>query len=243
MSSVHGAGLRLLALLILPALLSCASGTSGGDVQTQPEAETVSAHMLMHFARAGQIQSALIMGDLEGARRPARWLAQHHIVEGLPAGTESFGNVMQSIASEIAESQTIESAAKSASRMARTCGNCHSANQAGPSFILTSRAPEAPDLPGHMLLHLWAVDRMWEGMIGPSDDYWISGARALAETDALDNKDFPISSAATENLARRVHSLAGEGVVTSEQMRRGEIYSDIISSCASCHQMLGVRSG
>src|SRR5262245_53079650 len=67
---------------------------------------------------------------------------------------------------------------------AAVCGQCHAAAGSGPSF------PEADDadaelglsdtLGDRMERHAWAANRMWEGLIAPSDSAWRAGSAELA---------------------------------------------------------------
>ena len=42
------------------------------------------AHMRAHFREVTEIHEAIIRGDLEAVRRPARWLAEHEGYDDMP---------------------------------------------------------------------------------------------------------------------------------------------------------------
>ncbi|MEM1090728.1 MAG: hypothetical protein AAF552_00350 [Pseudomonadota bacterium] len=44
--------------------------------------ENLADHMLEHFARATQVQSAVVSGDLAGVDKHAQWLAEHPSPDG-----------------------------------------------------------------------------------------------------------------------------------------------------------------
>ena len=62
---------------------------------------TVGDRMFDHFGRAGQIQTALIMGDLDGARRPGSWLAEHESFEDLGSDARPWVELIRSAAREV----------------------------------------------------------------------------------------------------------------------------------------------
>ena len=71
--------------------------------------------------------------------------------------------------------------------MARVCGDCHRAKAAGPQFAASQADRErttSDSLGERMQRHMWAVNRMWEGLTAPSDDAWNAGAQVLANAPA-----------------------------------------------------------
>ena len=96
--------------------------------------------------------------------------------------------------------------------MAGACGNCHQGLQAEPRFTWDSLPSQAADVAAHLLRHQWVADRMWRGLIGPSDEAWNAGAEVLVEAplrrqDLFEESDPSVEAAA---LASRVHELGAE---------------------------------
>ena len=196
----------------------------------------VDERMIDHFSRAGQIQSSLIAGDLEAARRPARWVAEHEsLTDPDPEAVRWAGSLKQA-ASDVANAASLDGAADATGRMAAACAGCHSA-EGGPRFrTMVEVPPEGTTTGTHMVRHLWAMDRMWEGLIGGSDAAWRAGAEALATQGA--SGEFS-SGGASAALAEALHEQAR----TARQLSPAAwpaAYADMIKICAGCHTLNGV---
>jgi hypothetical protein len=59
------------------------------EVGEQDESE-VATHMHEHLTRSTTIKAHIIMGELDGVREPATWLAEHESVAGLPSNYEPY---------------------------------------------------------------------------------------------------------------------------------------------------------
>ena len=202
---------------------------------------TLPEHMVGHWAQAGEIQTALVHGDLEAAREPARWLAEHPEHPGLPQGVLSPVEDMRAFARSVLRAESIADAARCTAEMAAACGRCHQASDGGPKLDGASMPPSGPTSVQHMGRHLWAADRMWDGLVGPSDRMWQLGATALAEDPLfLDTGDTENHEVAT--LAKEVHAL---GVTARNQMpdSRAGLYGRLLVTCARCHALVGVGPG
>lgn len=201
---------------------------------------TLPDHMDQHWNRLDQVQSALFIGDLEGAREPARWLAEHTEHPDLPQGVLSPVEDMRAFGRSVVRSTSVSDAARCAAEMAAACGRCHQAAGSGP-WLQQNTMPEAGrEARPHMRRHLWAMNRMWEGMAGASDQAWSRGATALAE----DPLSLEVGDGGTQEvlaLARQVHEL---GAVARAQPRndRAGVYARLVVACAQCHSLMGVTA-
>jgi len=227
---------------LLTALLAC--GGSGSELETEGgiRSEGLAAHMQEHFTQAKAIQEAVIDGDLEGLKTAAEWLASHEAAEGLPDGWEPYITEMQSAARRALEATDVNVAALAAATIAENCGSCHLAVGARPLLVLGSEVPQDPATVPHMLGHLWGADRMWEGLIVPSDVSWANGVAPLAG-DPLQPESLSDHAEYADDLralAIRVHELAAAGRDAEGQEARATIYGEFIATCAECHQMLGI---
>jgi mono/diheme cytochrome c family protein len=198
--------------------------------------------MQEHFAQAKAIQEGVINGDLEAVKTAAQWVAEHQTPEGLPEGWEPYVAAMKEAAQEAAAATEVSAAAMPAATIAENCGSCHLAVGARPLRVLPPEPPQDPATVPHMLGHLWGADRMWEGLIVPSDVSWSNGVAPLAgdplQPESLtDHAEYADSVRA---LALRVHELAAEGRTAEGQEARAVIYGEFIATCAECHQMLGI---
>lgn len=193
-------------------------------------------HMAFHFSEIGRVQAALVRGDLEAAREPARaiWLQTDH--PDLPRGVDSPVHDLRRSAHRTASATTLEEAARATGEMGAACARCHHAAGTGPAL-----AQEFPPLGtsevDRMARHRWAADRMWEGIIGDDDQVWLAGAQALTDSPLV-----PASCpdcAAVQDLARDVHDLGMEARRVDRLQARAGLYGRLLTTCSGCHELLG----
>lgn len=190
--------------------------------------------MWIHYREAGAIQSALIRGDLPDARDAARALADAPRAEGIGAEGDTHVRELAAWAREIRDAASFGDAAMAAGHLAATCGECHEAT-AGPVF-LEGDPPEDRGFTGHMILHSWAADRMWEGLLAPSAVSWREGAEVFDEAP-LRGGSLPASA---EGFARRLHDLGRDALTMTALRRQAVQYGRMLEQCAGCHAETGV---
>jgi cytochrome c553 len=217
------------------------------EVRGEDETD-VATDMHEYLARITTIKALIIMGNLDGAREPAIWLTEHEPVGGLPTNFEPDVDLMREYAREVNNAPDLKSAAISVSRMARTCGNCHLANELQIEFGYDQVPAEWSDTVSHMQRHQWAADRLWDGLIGPSDTAWNRGAEMLVDVplspdDVLDGDSADVDSAALDQGAGRIHVLGRQGANAKTPIERNELYGEILGLCADCHTRLGRGPG
>lgn len=233
-------GITALAVTLSAGLLpACGSAPSrdGGD----PSLE--SAHMSRHSVEATELEAALVDGDLERAKLPAAWLSGHEGMNGLGPETDVFVTQMREAAGGIFASTSLESAAVEMGRMGMACGACHLATGTELTFEWEDYAPSSMELQPHMARHAWAVDRLWEGLSGPSDEAWKMGARVLSG-DPLDREHTTAEAGRryrAEAWDQLVHSLAAEAE-DAGPAEKGEFYSQVLSACNACHALVRSQS-
>src|SRR5512139_3250241 len=129
--------------------------------------------MWKHFERVGEMESAVIDGDLERARNLAGVIAISDSIPGIPASGKPYEAALRDQARIGATAPDLAAAGRSVAGRGMSCGNCHRALSRGPRFARTNR-PVASEQPvtDAMLRHRWAVDQMWDGLIGPADSAW-----------------------------------------------------------------------
>lgn len=229
-------GRRLLLVPILLGAPACAGGPDPG--------EATPSHMLVHFNSVAEIRDAVVSGDIDAARSPARWLATHQFEDEqypMPEARAALEKVRAESRNIVDQRETSELAA-SVGRLGAACGSCHTALKAGPRL----NVPSAPPTPAagatpeaHMNRHAWATDRLWEGLIGPSDASWTVGAAVLTGP-ALDFGPPGSASAQVLDLQAKVTQLATKARETHDLQGRATIYGQLLDTCADCHQILGM---
>lgn len=199
---------------------------------------TLPDHMDQHQAQLSRMQTALVMGDLEGAREPARWLAEHTEHPDLPQGVMSPVEDMRAFARSVVRSASVSDAARCGAEMAAACGRCHQAAGSGPWLQHNTMPEMGRETAQHMQRHLWAMDRMWEGLIGASDQAWNRGATAFAE-DPLSLEAGDSGNQEVLTLARQVHELGAVARLQPPDHRAG-VYARLVVTCAQCHALVGL---
>jgi cytochrome c553 len=229
----------------LPALMAGAAlGMSvllaaSGQSQPSPNAD----HMTEHFSQVGIIINAVIRGELEDVREPARWMASHQEGKGLPANAGLYVAEMRNTAKQTAQAKTLAGASIAAASMAVNCGACHAAAgvKAAVPEVPAAGATPASGIAKHMLEHQWAVDLMLHGLIRPSDEDWTAGARRLqaAPMSASELPDDPKLSGEIREFEAKVHALAEKALRASPGPARAAVFGEITASCGACHGLHG----
>lgn len=218
------------ALLVALLALGCAS--------SPPDREEVRRHMFATFWRMGSIPDRLVVGDLEGARLPARWLGDQIEAEPMMGDPDRLER-MRELAGRVEEAADVEEAAMAVSRLAAECGGCHEENDGGPVFGDLSPLPVGSRLETHMLRHIWASSRLWEGLVAADPTHWDRGARVLTE-DPLRFFEHLEGDRSVPERARRIHEIGERALETDDRFARAELYGELVTTCAGCHEAMGV---
>lgn len=209
----------------------------------QDATPTVAEHMKDHFTQAIRARDAIVRGDLAAMKEPAGWLAEHRVSETLPDTWKPHVGDMQNAARLAVQANDLAVAADAIGAMGAACGGCHTA--LGTPLQFSGKSPEGQEssVLDRMLRHRWAGERMWEGLIGPSDVAWNAGVAALQEAPLhpemlADDKSPPQE---VVDLANKVHALGERGKTTQEPGARARLYGEYVATCEACHAKLGVR--
>ena len=235
-------GSVLLVLTLALGFSGCRSSTTPPTLTSARAPETLSlgARMHEHDVRGAAMRDAVARADLEVARREATVLAALR-VEGVadPAWRARL-EAMNVAAARVASAKALPEASNAVAEVARTCGDCHRLGGPSPSAI---EPPEKePGVAAGMKRHDWAVARLWDGLVIPSDRSWQAGARVLRDAPlepapiAPGESPVPaIGELAIGVLATSVHDLAVRASVTDASVDRGAVYAELMTTCAACH--------
>jgi len=196
-------------------------------------------HMRMHFRDLRRIEQLLLAGKLEDATALAPGLIAQIDDPGL-ARWKVHAKEVANAAVELAFAPGLDEALRRAPRIASACASCHADAQGKPVFP----APPPPltdtsTAAARMARHVWATLRLWEGLVGPSDDRWVLGLQVLAATPlpftAL--SDAPQLAAHMQQVARA--QLATRPTAGLDD--RAAAYGELLVTCAACHASLHVN--
>jgi hypothetical protein len=236
----------VLALASLVLLVAC-----GGQAPAAKPADTTAApagapglapQMDDHFTKVTEVYDAVIRGDLDAARVPARWIAEHQDAAGLPPAAQPKVDEMKQAARLVVDAVDVAAAAHGTAAMAVACGNCHAATSVKPKFPAPAPPPPAKsEAEAHMRDHQRAIDLLYQGLVGPSEQAWADGVRALKNAP-LSGVNMPKDPQLTRErvLAEvEVHALADQAKVAADAPARAEVYAQLTANCASCHALHG----
>ncbi len=211
----------------------CTWGFGGGG-------EEVPA-MHRNLSKTVDIQTGAVQGDLEKARQAASWLLERKDEMIVPPAGVEYQQAMLGAAARILEAPDLETVANEAGHLAASCGSCHQAVGGGPRFVVGNMAPGGTSQEAQMIRHLWAADRMWEGLVGPSEEAWKAGAEAMAETQSTLADVFRASSslADPERYLREVNRFANEAVGATSLTEKADAYGNLLNTCNRCHSQVG----
>ena len=201
------------------------------------DAQTLKEHMREHFAAISELQRMIARGHLDDAKRLATWLGDHD--EPMPADWQPQIDELHVAARAVAVAPDLAIAASHAARLGRACSKCHEIHNATVTFSWEPPPDEAADLPSQMKRHQWAAARLWEGLVGPSDELWKEGSSVLAtaQLDAVQAAK-GVARGDIAALAAHLRELADRAGKVTDHDARAALYGDLLSTCSGCHELV-----
>lgn len=227
--------------LMLASMVLCTVGCTQMPADSPPpgtdalaEAQ-VESHMLDHFADATLAQTALINGDIHSLRKHARSLASHTPVANLPVGGAPFVARFQELAGKAATASDRQQIATALAGMAGQCGACHSHFNVMTGIPVQTEMPDTSGAAG-MAGHIWAADRLWEGLIAPSDEAWMQGAITLRHAPlTLPAKIADVDPEMIAPLRGQIRDIGQAAQRTFDRDEQVSLYGRLLPLCAACH--------
>jgi hypothetical protein len=223
-----------------PPLAAVADGGTGADsAQAEPSAAYVQALMSQHFLITISARDSVIEGNLEALRQPLRALGAYQYPAVLPESWSWSLARLQEAARVTAEASSLDAAAKGVATMGSVCGDCHLETSGRADLGLAPGAATGkPDtLSQRMHRHRWALDRMWVGLTGPSDDAWRTGAAALAQAPAKMKRGDVALSRDFQTSVSAVRALGALALEATSSQERADVYGQALATCAHCHAL------
>jgi cytochrome c553 len=191
--------------------------------------------MQRHFDEASAIKDAAIDGDLETMHETAKWVVDSQDPTDYPLAWRPHVVRLVEAAQRVAQAGNVDAAAAATAEVAANCGGCHLAVQARPGFGALAEPADDGSTVGIMDRHQWAADRLWEGIVGPSDEAWTNGVRSFVSAPGcrIDPEE-PLSEYMTV-LCRQVEGLGVRAASAHAQPERARVYGEFLRTCAACH--------
>jgi cytochrome c553 len=207
------------------------------------DAQTLESYMLEHFLIANYARDAVITGRLDALRRALKALSEYDYAHVATGDAQPWIAKLQLAAKPGATATSQEEAARAIADVAVVCGQCHAARGTGPVFPNAYDADSdmglANTLGDRMERHVWAANRMWEGLIGPSDQAWRAGSAELASVPLKAPRHKPALSAEFAAELRQLRELGDHARSSTESAERAQVYARLLVHCARCHDREG----
>jgi hypothetical protein len=196
--------------------------------------------MSEHMRDAGRIKEAVIAGDLDEVRVPARRLSEQLAADEIPQAQRPHAREAARLAEVALNTDDLAVAAGAVAGLGLACGGCHAAVAGGPRALAIGGVPTPAehDPKAQMARHQWAADHLWLALVARTDDAWQTAAEALASAP-LNIEDITADVELTEDVLRlpdRVHELGRRARMTGSWDERATIYGEVLASCAACHR-------
>jgi cytochrome c553 len=226
------------ALVLLVSAAACQPARAGDRQQPLPSAPSkrfehdmmVRYHMHENFGLLRSIELLLVHGKLDDAKAFARMVADAPDEPGLEPFAKRAAAVRERAAS-LADAPGIDEACRREARLAAACADCHADAGVLPEFAKPpSIPPDLDTVKARMARHLWATDRLWEGVVGQSDESWRAGLDVLAAAPL----PWSVMDAGRDALARGLQQ-AADAARTAPASDRPRRYGEILVVCAACH--------
>ncbi len=190
--------------------------------------------MREHYDRLETIQHLVIRADLFDVHAIAKAIGQGTVYDTDLERWSGQAALVSSAASVLAAARSNESACRGTAQLALACALCHVDTKVVGMFGSPPPAPrDDASVAARMARHVWATDRLFEGMIGAADDSWNAGLDVLAQTPS------PIVADDTSRAAgaRRLQELAATAKRASKRdlMARARLYGEILVACSDGH--------
>ena len=227
--------MRRLVVAMVAALAACTPSEADSRSPTDHDA-LARFHMRERYSLLGAIQHLAIRDKVYEVQVIARLIADAPDEPAL-ASWKTQAGLARSSARELSRAPHGVDACRRVARLAATCANCHVDAKAAAVFG-TPSAPPIDDgtIDARMARHVWATDRLFDGIIGAATDSWTAGLDVLSRT-AVDRGPAEL----TDRL-RRLATDARSHAEHDDFATRARIYGDLLITCRGCHAAEQARS-
>jgi cytochrome c556 len=218
----------MVAVLGLLALGQCRPSPGESSQSPAERGEAVRFAMDEHFMDISAIRDAVVDGDLATVTELSERLQVRESESDHPTEWDAHIDAVVALAGELRAADGLAPAAAKTAELGAACGACHHALDVHPPFDDAVEPGDDDSGAGIMRRHQWATERLWEGVVGPSDWAWTRGADAFA--------DPPGCVAGTDlEICATLHALGPRLVAATEPDTRATLYGELLGTCAACH--------
>ncbi|HEU0031458.1 MAG TPA: hypothetical protein VFQ53_12555 [Kofleriaceae bacterium] len=234
--------MRAFLIVALAGLAGCEATAAPPPPQTfAQKLAAVRQHMHVRFAASSGVQLAIALSDLDRAHADARTIAALDEPDVLPEWKPYVDHIRTS-AAQIAQTKDTVVASKALAQLGGKCAECHRAVPgAKVVFPKLPHPSDDPKLALQMAHHEWAAARMWEGLIAPSDERWLDGAKELSTARLTIAAEGGKENLGIANDVAKVRLLATRAIKAKSPDDRVAIYGELLGTCAHCHYTIRDR--
>ena len=217
-----------------PTVAKAAEPSASPAPPSMPAQQTQTTHhyMLTHYADTVGMRRALVAGKLPEYQAAAAAVAKDSWTPRLRGDYRPFVDAVRAAAHSGETASSPVEAAAVLGKIGEACAACHVKFGGPGSPVAPEQLTEGGD--PSMVAHAVATDRLWEGLILPSDSSWSNGMEVLLDAPKLDSDVADVAAA-----ARHLRDLARQGK-KAEVAQRGQVFASVLTTCAGCHERLGV---
>jgi len=193
---------------------------------------TTRRYMLTHYADTVGMRRALVTGKLDDFRVAAAAVAKDQWTPRLRGDYRPYVDAVRSAARSAQKAPSVVAGTAALGKLGEACASCHLKFGGPGSPVAPEQLSDTVD--PSMVAHAAATEQLWEGLILPSDISWSSGMELLLDAPKLDSDVADVAAAAhhLKELARKGKSAGVE--------QRAQIFASVLTTCAGCHERLGV---
>lgn len=201
-----------------------------------PPGSSVDRVMQAHFKDALLIREAVIAGKPERAGEPATVFVKLESFDSLPKGWRPFVERMKQAAQRIQDGTSPAQSAAATADLGVSCGLCH--KQHGGPAASKEPPPEAgTTVASRMRRHVWATERLWEGLSVPSDEAWKAGVKELGR-DPFPKEVLKEGGVHARSAASDLGKLLATAPNKKTVEERAGLYAELLVACGTCHQAM-----
>ena len=190
-------------------------------------------HMHENFGVVRGIERFLLRGQLDDAKQLAAAIGQAPNAPGLGAFAEHTARVRKA-AFDLASAKNLEQAVRREATLLQACAGCHVAAAIIPDLAPPPALPPDRDsIDARMARHLWAADRLWDGIVAGDDAAWKVGIDLLASGPPT----WAPPTKPQRDFAKRLQLIAdSERRTRSTRLStRADTYGELFLTCVGCH--------
>jgi cytochrome c553 len=191
--------------------------------------------MRSHFKETREVRDAVIRGDLAATALPIEHMSAMAERDDVPEAWRTPLEHFRVVTRRLGRTSDIPGAAAAVADIGAACGSCHQTT-GGPKPKLDAPPSATGTLAGRMQRHVWATERLWEGLYAPSDTSWKAGVDALS-VEPFPKEVVERGGVHSRSYVTRFQTLVTTAATAQKVDDRAKVYASLLETCAACHKV------